>query len=120
MSLCGPQDHWVCQRALRITVITSRRARCLGAHLFLVKQSQGTSSGRHEKDVSSSSSYQTWSNEEFSEGPVQTWYCQLCTLLPAKESFFVRPKIQEIVMDKVFEELLTINEARAWEAFKSV
>ena len=37
-----------------------------------------------------------------------------------KEGIFVEPQIQEVLKDTDFEELLNLNELRAWEAFKSV
>ncbi|KAF2353667.1 hypothetical protein FHG87_015577 [Trinorchestia longiramus] len=49
-----------------------------------------------------------------------------CTLFPAlssaklKEGTFVGPQIREMLKDKDFEELFTLKELRAWEAFKSV
>ncbi|KAF2359011.1 Glutaredoxin [Trinorchestia longiramus] len=53
-------------------------------------------------------------------------YQHLCTLLPAlssaklKEGIFVRPQIRQMLKDKDFEELLTLKELKAWEAFKSI
>ena len=37
-----------------------------------------------------------------------------------KEGIFVGPQIREVVKDTEFEELLTLKELRAWEAFKAV
>ena len=50
----------------------------------------------------------------------------LCTVFPGlsaaklKEGIFVGPQIREVLKDTDFEELLTLKELRAWEAFKSV
>ena len=50
----------------------------------------------------------------------------LCTLFPAlssaklKKGVFIGPQIQKLTKDKDFEQLLTLKELRAWEAFKSV
>ena len=37
-----------------------------------------------------------------------------------KEGIFVGPQIREVLKDTDFEELLSLKELRAWEAFKSV
>ena len=37
-----------------------------------------------------------------------------------KEGIFVGPQIREMLKDTDFEQLLTLTEPRAWEAFKPV
>ena len=44
----------------------------------------------------------------------------LSTAAKPKEGIFVGPQIREVLKDNDFEELLNLNELRAWEAFKSV
>ena len=47
--------------------------------------------------------------------------CLLClSAAKLKEGIFVGPQIREVQKDTDFEELLNLNELRAWESFKSV